>query len=261
MANDSYDIWLSMIDINDKIKIELLKKFTSEEIWDFTEKDFLELDISEKIFNRILDSIYKQKLEKYIKYMQNNNISLISFKDEEYPDKLKYIFDFPPFLYVRGRLENLYGENIAIIGSRNATEYGKVVARKIAKDISDKNINIVSGLAIGIDKYAHLGALESDIGKTIAVLGTGVSDNELYPLENKKVFDRILQKNGTIVSEFKLGTKPAKYNFPKRNRIISALSDKIVVVEATEGSGSLITVDYALEQGKDIFAVPRKYNI
>ena len=111
-------------------------------------------------------------------------------------------------------------------------------------------------MALGVDKYAHLGALDSKLGKTIAVLGTGIGDNDVYPFENKKVFERILENNGTIISEFKLGTKPEKYNFPMRNRIISGLSKKIIVVEAKENSGSLITVNYALEQGKDIFAVP-----
>ncbi len=150
----------------------------------------------------------------------------------------------------------MYDDCVAIVGSRNATDYGKNISRKIAKEIADKNVNIVSGLAIGIDKYAHLGALDSSIGKTIAVLGTGVSNNEIYPYENKKIFERILENNGTIISEFKLGTKPERYNFPLRNRIISGLSRKIVIVEAEEKSGSLITAEYAIDQGRDVYAVP-----
>lgn len=195
-------------------------------------------------------------MDKYVKYIEDNKIEVLSFKDERYPSKLKNIYDMPPFLYIRGNLQNLYDDNVAIIGSREASEYGKFVARKFAKELANKNINIVSGLAIGIDKYAHLGALDSNLGKTIAVLGTGVSEKEVYPMENKKIFDRILESKGTIVSEFKLGTAPNRYNFPKRNRIISGLSEKIVVVEAKNKSGSLITVEYALQQGKDIFAVP-----
>ena len=99
-------------------------------------------------------------------------------------------------MYIRGSLENLYSDNVAIVGSRNASEYGKNVARKISKELADKNINIVSGLALGIDKYAHLGALDSRLGKTIAVLGTGVSDYEVYPFQNKKIFERILENDG-----------------------------------------------------------------
>lgn len=214
------------------------------------------MKIEEEIAGKILNIQKRIKIEKYLEYIEKNNIKLLTFRDKEYPQKLKYIKNKPAFLYVRGNLENIYSDNVAIVGSRDASEYGKYISRKISKEIADRNINIVSGLAIGIDKYAHLGALDSDIGKTIAVLGTGISNEEIYPLQNKKIFERILENDGTIISEFKLGTKPERYNFPLRNRIISGISDKIIVVEAKERSGSLITVDYALEQGKDIYAVP-----
>ena len=143
-----------------------------------------------------------------------------------------------------------------IVGCRLATNEGKIIARTIARELADRNINIISGLAIGIDKYAHLGALDSDIGKTIAVLGCGLGDDEVYPYQNKKVFERILEKGGCILSEYTIGTKPEQAHFPARNRIISALSDKVIVVEAKNRSGSLITANWALEQGKDVFAVP-----
>jgi len=248
-----YDIWFSKIDIENKDKIELLNKFSCKDLWNFNKKDFENLKVKEKTYSKILDKKYKQKLDKYINYMESKNIFLVSFKNKDYPDKLKNIYDMPAFLYIRGNLENLYYDNVAIVGSREATDYGKIVARNVAKELADKNINIVSGLALGIDKYAHLGALDSNIGKTIAVLGTGVADSEIYPFQNKKVFERILESNGTIISEFKLGTTPAKYNFPRRNRIISGLSEKILVVEAKENSGSLITADFALEQRKRYF--------
>lgn len=112
---------------------------------------------------------------------------------------------------------------------------------------------MVSGLARGIDKFAHLGALEENKGKTIAVLGSGIDDESFYPFENRKVFERILENRGTIISEYPLKTKPFKYNFPYRNRLISGLSDKIFVIQASTKSGSLITVDYALNQGKDVY--------
>lgn len=220
------------------------------------EKELKKLNLKEKIILEILSDENKKNLGKYFNYIEKNNINLIYFYDERYPSKLKHISNFPVYIYVRGNLENLYENNVAIVGSRKASLYGTNIAKKIAKDLADKNINIVSGLAIGIDKYAHLGALESKIGKTVAVIATGVSDFEIYPYENKKLFERILENNGTIVSEFRIGTKPEKYNFPLRNRIISALSEKIIVVEAKEISGSLITAEYALEQGKDVYAVP-----
>lgn len=254
---DEYEVWLSNINISNKRKIELLKKFrTAKKIWNLDKKSLEKLDLKESEINNILENEEKRNLEKYVNYMVKHNILLVSCFSEKYPDSLKFIDNRPVFLYIRGNIENLYEDCIAIVGSRNASIYGRNVARKIAKELADRNINIVSGLAAGIDKFAHLGALESKTGKTIAVLGTGISDNEIYPFENKKLLENILESKGTIISEFKLGTKPLKYNFPLRNRIISGLSKKLIVVEAAQNSGSLITADFALEQGKDIYAVP-----
>lgn len=235
-----------------------MDKFEStEKIWNFNKIDLKNYeDLDDKIITKILNQENKRNLEKYVDYLENKNIKLVSYKQDVYPTKLKNIDDKPAFLYIRGNIQNLYMQNVAIVGSRNASYYGKNVARRISKEIADRNVNIVSGLALGIDKYAHLGALDSKIGKTVAVLGTGVADEEFYPFENKKVFDRILENDGTIISEYKICTKPKKFNFPYRNRIISGLSEKIIVVEATENSGSLITVNFALNQGKDIYAVP-----
>ncbi|MBQ7410296.1 MAG: DNA-processing protein DprA [Clostridia bacterium] len=252
-----YDIWFSNLDISNKNKLKLLEKFESSEIiWSLNKRDLEDLEFSEKCTQKIFDDVKKRNLDKYSCFMEKNGISLILCNSEKYPNSLKVIENRPAFLYVRGRLENLYEDCASIVGSRDASYYGRFVARKIAKELADRNVNVVSGLALGIDKYAHLGALDSNVGKTIAVLGTGIGDNDIYPFENKKVFERILENDGTIISEFKLGTKPEKYNFPMRNRIISGLSKKVIVVEAKENSGSLITVNYALEQGKDIFAVP-----
>lgn len=253
--NNVYDIWFSTIDLSNNSKLKILEKYSSKQIYEFSEKDFKDLKFDEKIIRKILDA-HKFKLDRYFNYLEKYNIKVMNFKDKEYPQTLKKIYNKPVFLYVRGVIDNLYSDNVAIVGSRNSTSYGQYVSRKISKELADRNINIVSGLAIGIDKYAHLGCLESNIGKTIAVLGTGVSNEEIYPFQNKKIFERILENNGTIISEFKLGTKPEKYNFPLRNRIISGISNKIIVVEAEENSGSLITAEFGLEQGKDIFAVP-----
>lgn len=256
MINE-YDVWFSNVNISNRCKLELLEKFrTTEKIWCLTKKDLEYCALNEKQIENILDDSVKSTFEKYVKYMEKHNIKIISCVSEAYPDSLNHINNRPVFLYLRGNINNLYDDCVAIVGSRKASTYGKYVARKISKEIADKNINVTSGLAIGIDKYAHLGALDSNLGKTIAVIATGISDMEVYPFENKRIFERILEKKGTIVSEFKLGTKPTKYNFPQRNRIISGLSKKIIVVEAKQKSGSLITVDFALEQGKDIYAVP-----
>lgn len=194
--------------------------------------------------------------------MNLNSIKLLKYNEKDYPEKLKNIKDFPLYLYVRGKVENLYKNNaIAIVGARKASDYGKKVSRKFAYEICERNINVVSGLAIGIDKQAHLGALDNKNGKTIAVLATSVLENEIYPLENLKVFERILEEDGTILSEYSFGSKLEKYKFIERNRIISGISSKIIVIEAGKNSGSLITADFALEQGKDIFVVPGNINL
>lgn len=182
-------------------------------------------------------------------------IKEIYINSGDYPERLRNIYDPPKKLYVLGNFKILKEKAIAIVGSRKATEYGKKVAFQISQELTKENINIVSGLAIGIDTYAHLGAISiQNQASTIAVLGSGI--DEMYPKENTELARKIIQTGGCIVSEYPLGTKPNKINFPQRNRIISGLSDGVVVVEASEKSGSLITAEFGIEQGKEIFAVP-----
>ncbi len=169
---------------------------------------------------------------------------------------LKKIYDSPKKLYINGNENLLNTTCIAIVGSREPTEYGKKVAKYLGFYLAKNGYTIVSGLAKGIDSYSHIGALNAK-GKTIAVLGNGL--DVIYPKENKGLEEYIIKNNGCIISEYDFGTKPQKKNFPARNRIISGLSKAVIVVEAKEKSGSLITVDFALEQGRDVFVVPRKY--
>lgn len=182
-------------------------------------------------------------------------IEEISIESKEYPEQLREIYDAPLKLYILGNKEILKKPGIAIVGSRKATEYGKKVALQFSKDLSKSGINIISGLALGIDTCAHLGTLYPDnIGKTIAVLGSGL--DEIYPKQNIELAKQIINCGGCIISEYPLGTKPEKLHFPQRNRIISGLSKGILIIEASEKSGSLITADFALEQGREVFAVP-----
>lgn len=171
-----------------------------------------------------------------------------------YPERLKNI-DYPPKqLYCLGNLELLNCKStLAMIGSRNCSTYGEKVAKDFAFHLAQNEVCIVSGLAKGIDAFSHIGALNAN-GKTIAVLGSGL-DN-IYPKENEKLFQEIIKKDGLIITEYPLGTKPLKHNFPARNRIISGLSDSVLVVEARKNSGTNITVDFALDQGKDVFVIP-----
>lgn len=182
-------------------------------------------------------------------------IEEILINSKEYPQNLKNIYDPPKKIYLIGNKDLLYQKGIAIVGARDATQYGKKIAYNLAKELSEQNIVIISGLAIGIDSYAHKGALEKG---TIAVLGSGI-DN-IYPKENLELAREIIKNKGCIISEYPLGTKPERLHFPQRNRIISGLSDGVVVIEASKKSGALITAEFALEQGKEVFAVPGDIN-
>lgn len=183
--------------------------------------------------------------------LANCGATVVDILSERYPKPLMEIPDPPPLLYVKGEL--LGSEPaVAIVGSRRATQYGLCTATRLARDLARCRVTVVSGMARGIDTAAHWGAVKAE-GRSIAVLGCGVE--VIYPPENAALFEAVSEK-GALVSEFPLGTEPLAENFPRRNRIISALSRGVVVVEAGEKSGSLITARYALEQGREVFAVP-----
>jgi DNA processing protein len=174
--------------------------------------------------------------------------------DPDYPPNLRQVADPPPVLFVRGRLSGTDRLAVALVGTRRATEYGRAVADRLARDLAAAGVTIVSGLAKGVDTLAHRAALQSG-GRTIAVLGNGL--DQVYPPENAGLARQIAEgEAGAIVSEFPPGVPPDAVNFPRRNRIISGLSLCTVIVEAGEKSGALITADFALEQGRDVFAVP-----
>ncbi|MCD6574433.1 DNA-processing protein DprA [Candidatus Aerophobetes bacterium] len=209
-----------------------------------------------KIDREIVDFIRKKipeiNLKEDFKLIQELNIKLITFEDSFYPPNLKTIFDPPFLIYLRGELKREDEKAVALVGTRRATNYGKIVAKRLARELARAGLTVVSGMARGIDTYAHEGALEEG-GRTIAVLGCGV--DIVYPPENRSLMEEII-KQGAVISEFSLGTRPFARNFPRRNRIISGLSMGVVVVEAPLKSGALITADFALEQGREVFAVP-----
>lgn len=184
-------------------------------------------------------------------------MQIINIQDGNYPRMLREIYDPPKSLYIAGNINILNKPSIAIVGCRKPSEYGKKAAKYFAYNLAKQGINIISGLAIGIDSCAHLGALEAK-GKTIAVVGNGL--DTVYPKQNENLAKQIIKQGGAIISEYPLGTKPEKNHFPARNRIISGLSNGVIVVEAKEESGSLITADFAIEQGREVFAVPGNIN-
>ncbi len=179
-------------------------------------------------------------------------MAVITKTDRSYPGKLLEIKDPPARLYLRGREELLSRRSIAIVGSRKCSEYGKIVAMKIATEAVDNGFCVISGMALGIDNFAHRGALKAG-GDTIAVLGTGI--DVCYPRQHRDLYERI-GKEGLLVTEQEAGTGPLRYTFPLRNRIIAGLSEAVIVVEARADSGSLITAELAMEQNRHVFAVP-----
>ena len=252
-----YKIWFSRVNLRNIIKLKLLEEYSEKELFYMSEDEYKKLGLNEKQLINIMDIKYRKNNEKYLEKMEKENIRLLKYCDGNYSKSLKEIFDKPVYIFIKGNLDLLKKESYSIVGSRMASDSGIKVARKLAYKIAKENINVVSGLAIGIDSAAHIGALDYKDGKTIAVLGNGLLEDDMYPKSNLELFRKILNRNGLIVSEYIIGTKPTRYSFPARNRIISGLSKKLIVVEAGEKSGSLITVDFALEQGKDVYAVPR----
>ncbi|GGA64477.1 DNA polymerase [Edaphobacter acidisoli] len=179
--------------------------------------------------------------------------TIVTFEDEVYPDRLRSIYDPPAVLWVRGSVELLARPGIAVVGTRNPTPYGAGMAEMLARDLAQRRLTIISGMARGVDTAAHKGAIEAG-GKTVAVWGTGI--DVIYPKENKKLAEQIVASGGTIVSEYPMGTFPAPQNFPIRNRILSGMSVGVLVIEAAEFSGTRVTARLAADQGRDVYAVP-----
>jgi DNA processing protein len=190
--------------------------------------------------------------EAEVRRARDAGVRIVPFIDPDYPARLRAIADPPPVLYVKGEINAADERAVAIVGSRSASDYGRRVARNICHGLASLGFTVVSGMARGIDGTAHETALDGG-GRTIAVLGSGV--DRIYPPEHERLSQRI-SRQGAVISELPLGTRPVAFNFPARNRLISGLSLGVVVVEATEKSGSLITAAHALEQNREIFAVP-----
>ena len=203
---------------------------------------------------RKVTSLKEEDIEQELDLAKKYNLKIITVDDAEYPGNLKHIPDPPIVLYVKGELKKEDRLSVAIVGSRRASFYGLSCAEKFASDLSERNFTIVSGLARGIDTSAHRGALKKG-RRTIAVIGSGF--NHLYPQENKELAEEI-SRCGAVISEFPINARPLAENFPRRNRVISGLSLGVLVVEAARNSGALITADCALEQGREVFALPGK---
>lgn len=249
-----YKRWLGGI-----LNLSAAKKIALEElaggarnIYYMEEKSFQKIAFLTETECSLLIEAQKESPQELEEKQQKKQISFVSYKEADYPGKLKNIYQAPYGLYYRGKLPREQQRAVAVVGARNCSEYGRSAAKKISYVLAKAGIEIISGMAAGIDGAAQSGVLQAQ-GATYGVLGCGV--DICYPKQNQSLYEKIPEKGG-IISEYRPGTTPRPVFFPSRNRIISGMADIVLVVEARKKSGSLITTDFALEQGKEIYAVP-----
>ncbi|NPV11379.1 MAG: DNA-protecting protein DprA [Ignavibacteria bacterium] len=219
---------------------------------DLMEVEGINQTLARRIVNENINKKYLNVSEYQLGLLEKHQAKMITFWDDEYPFYLRKIYDPPVFLFIKGEIKEEDENSIAIVGTRNPTYYGRKITERIVSELIEYKITIVSGLARGIDTIAHSTAIQKK-GRTIAVLGSGL--DVIYPAENKKLFASIPQ-NGCIVTEYLFGTKPDAMNFPRRNRIISGLSLGSVIVETDITGGAMLTAKYALDQNREVFAIP-----
>lgn len=256
---EQYWIWLSSVEgVGTKRFYQLLSLYgDARSVWDAMGGPLLPPDIRRALgpaaFEKLRAARNERRFYQLFDRLERGGIRAVTRLGEAYPAALTGIYDPPPTLYVRGDCPLGGDRNLAIVGSRRCTQDGQRAAREFARGLAEGGATVVSGLARGIDSCAHRGALDGH-GPTIAVLGCGV--DVVYPPENDRLLNEILDSGGAVVSEFVPGTPPIPGNFPARNRIISGLSEGTLIVEGAKASGAMITVNLALEQGRDVFAVP-----
>lgn len=249
----NYDLWFILLPIKDSEKIKLIKHYkNAQNIYE----NFEDIYTKNKIFNEKLKNFQKDDMihtvSELSEKLKREKIGYITYSNPLYEEKLSGILDPPYNLFFKGNIEVINNKSIGIVGARQCSNYAFTVTKLLTKELITNNITLISGGAKGVDSIAHETALENK-GKNITVLGCGIDIT--YPKMNKNLFSEIC-KDGVLISEFLPGTAPLRRNFPRRNRIISGLSDSIIVVEASEKSGSLITAHYAMEQGKNVISVP-----
>lgn len=257
MSNEQkYFNAFNLIDGIGPIKFKkLLAYFNSlEKAWLADERDFVQTGLEDKIIKEIISKRPIINPDKEFEKLLKEKISVVTIRDENYPKRLKEIYDPPAILYVRGEFQPQDEFALGVVGTRKMSYYGQQITPEITSTLSETGLTIVSGLAQGIDTLAHHAALQAN-GRTIAVLGSGLDWKSIFPSINQKLAERISQQ-GAVISEYPIGTPGLKLNFPARNRIISGLSLGILVIEAPERSGALITAQHALDQNREVFAIP-----
>jgi len=235
---------------------KLMRRFPSmKQAFEASVSSLLEAGIEATVANRFLQERLHLNPEKELESLVMHGVSAITYKDESYPPLLKTLYDPPAVLFVRGKLPDPTRKHLAVVGSRHATAYGKEVVRLLVEPLATSGVVIVSGLAYGIDAHAHQTTLDRN-GTTIAVLGSGVDEENIYPSAHRALVSQILAHQGAVISEYPIGTHPLKQYFPMRNRIIAGLCHGTLIIEASLKSGSLITARAALDAGREVYAVP-----
>jgi DNA processing protein len=259
MTNDS-KYWVAISQFS-KIGPARFKKIysyfsTMQEAWQASILDLQKCGLEENIAEEFVLIRKEIEPDNEIEKLNQENIQVITIKDNNYPEILKEIFTPPALLYLKGEIKNLNSNfNLAVVGTRKISNYGRQITPELVKPLAQNGFTITSGLALGVDALAHQSALDVE-GKTIAVLGSGLDQKSIYPSSNRYLAQKILDKQGTIISEFPINTLPLKHHFPARNRIISGLCLGTLIIEAGESSGATITAYNALEQNREVFAVP-----
>lgn len=209
------------------------------------QKQINELNLKQETLENVLEEVLKN--------FEKNGVTIVNIKSESYPEQLKSIFNPPVQIYCKGTLSFPFQKSIAVVGTRKFTEYGKIFCEKFVTEFSSKKMSIISGLALGIDSIAHITAIQNG-AQCVGVVGSGF--DYIYPASNLRLYERILENNGLIISEYLPFHFPMKGNFPLRNRIIAGLAKSTLVIEAAEKSGSLITAKYAFDEGREVYALP-----
>lgn len=247
--------FLDKISMSYKTRLFVLENFDEETLLHDleNEKDFIVSNLGEAIYFKLKNAISVENVENFASELQKCGIKVISARDREYPNQLREIQDFPICLYFKGDISLLKENCIAIIGTRKPTFYGREVTRYFSKELCEGGMVTVSGLAYGLDSEVANASIDAK-GKTIAVLGGGL--DLIYPAQNQNLADKIVEKGGLLLSEYPIGRRPTQYSFLERNRIISGISLGALVVEAGKKSGTLNTIKHAIDQGREVFAIP-----
>jgi len=256
MANKDIKYWVgfSLVPGIGRVKLTQLENYFGnlEDAWQAAPTELKHSGLEKSSINAITSWRDKVSLDAEMEKLERYGVRVLTCHDSDYPSRLKEIYDYPPVLYVRGSLLPEDEWCLAVVGTRRATVYGRQVTEEMVADLAQSRITIVSGLAKGVDSIAHQSALDTG-GRSIAVFACGL--DIVYPAENANLARRIMQQ-GALISEYPLGTRPRAENFPRRNRIMSGLSLGVLVVEAGETSGAMITARLALEQNREVFAIP-----